>query len=156
MLNEEPSVQSFAEAVDAPDSCEVVPVHPDKVLMVWDRIVPWLEKAMEHGDRLYAPEDVLKSISEQHFILWVAVKGNDVIGMAITSLDAYPQMTIATIRWAGGDPHVGKFWLHEMIEELKRWGRHFGASKLAGAGRKGWLRGNYGFRESGVLFQQDV
>lgn len=134
---------------------EIVPVHPDKVSLVWGKVEPWLLKAMEHGDGLYAPEDVLEHIMRQHFILWVAIKDNEVIGMAICSIDTYPRKTLATVRWAGGEPHAGRDWLKPTIEELKRWGKHFGAELLVGAGRKGWLRG-FGFRENGVLFEQGI
>jgi hypothetical protein len=110
---------------------------------------------MEHGDGLYAPDDVYAHIMRQDFVLWAAIKDERVIGMAVASIDAYPRRTIATVRWAGGEPQAGRDWLHPMIDELKRWGKHFGATQLAGAGRRGWLRG-FGFRENGVLFEQGI
>lgn len=135
---------------------EIVPVHPTKVSMVWPTVLPWLEKAMEHGDGLYAADDILEAIMGQVFILFVAVREERVIGMAIASIDPYPRKTVASVRWSGGDAHTGRDWLSEMIAELKRWGKHFGAVELVGAGRKGWLRGPYGFKEAGVLFKQGI
>ena len=64
---------------------EIVPVHPDKVPMVWDKVEAWLLKAMEHGDGLYGCDDVRHHIDAQDFILWVAILENNVIGMAISS-----------------------------------------------------------------------
>lgn len=145
--------QSSADAIN--DVFEIVPVHPEKVPMVWDTVEPWLLRAMEYGDGLYAVEDVLQAIQRQDFILWVAVADNDVVGMAICSIDAYPRKTLATVRWAGGRTNADKDWMRPMIATLKGWGRHFGASMLVGAGRKGWLRG-FGFREVGVLFEQGI
>lgn len=143
-------------AQEAGSGVDIVPVHPSKVGMVWDQVYPWLEKSLEHGDGLYSSSDILDHILSQAFILWVAVKDEQVVGMCITSLDEYPQKTVASIRWTGGKPHAGRDWLLPMLEELKRWGKHFGASLLVGGGRKGWLRGPYGFKESQVIFEQEI
>lgn len=145
------------EAVQGEDGAvDIVPVHPSKVHMVWDQVSPWLEKALEHGDGLYSSSDILEHIMSQAFILWVAVKDEEIVGMSIASIDVYPQKTVASVRWTGGKPHAGRDWLLPMVDELKRWGKHFGASLLVGGGRKGWLRGPYGFKQSQIIFEQDI
>jgi hypothetical protein len=133
----------------------IVPVHPAKLDLVWPIVAPWLAKAMEHGPNLYSTDDVLDCCRKAEFILWVAILEERPIGMAITSLDTYPQSTIASIRWAGGEDGMGREWLKQIVVVLKAWGKHFGAKYLAGMGRKGWLRG-YGFRDGGVVFEMDI
>lgn len=134
---------------------EIVPVHPSKVHLVWETVEPWLKRAMEHGPGLYDTGDVVDAIAKAEFILWVAIRGDKVIGMTVTSLDVYPQKKIANIRWGGGEVHAGRDWLTRMVETLKIWGKQYGATTLGGSGRRGWLRG-YGFREAGCLFEQDI
>lgn len=134
---------------------EIVPVHPEKVPLVWDTVLPWIERALEHGSGLYTPMDIFEAIQRTEFLLWVAIRDKKVIGMTVTSIDVYPRKKVATIRWGGGETHEGRDWLLPMVDELKRWGKHFGAEVLGGSGRRGWLRG-FGFREAGCLFEQDI
>lgn len=157
MLNEQPIASADTDDAQAGQApiVEIVPVHPDKVNLIWDRVAPWLERSMEHGSRLYSTEDILACIMRTEFVLFVAVRDERLIGMTISSMDDYPQQRVVTVRWAGGEPGEGRDWLHDMIDTLKAWGARSGATLLAGAGRRGWLRG-YGFRESGCLFEQGI
>ena len=133
----------------------IAPVHPSKLDMIWPAVEPWLLRAMEHGPPLFTTADVLEHCRRGDFVLWIAIQDESPIGMAITSLDVFPQATIASVRWAGGEEGKGRDWLNRMLLVLKAWGKHFGAKFLAGMGRKGWLRG-YGFRDGGVIFEMDI
>ena len=134
---------------------EIVPAHPSKIDLIWPIILPWLERSMEHGPKLYTTDDVLDLCKTNMSTLWIAIENDKPIGMTITGIEVYPQMQITSIRWAGGDLGAGRFWLHKMLEVLKGWAKHNGSSLLAGQGRKGWLRG-YGFRDGGVTFEVDI
>jgi hypothetical protein len=136
-------------------TAQIVPVNPDRLDMVWPTVEPWLDAAMKHGPRLYGTADVLAACKEKSMILWVAIISERVIGMTVTSLETYPQMTILVARWAGGPKGQGRQWIKDMIDELKHWGRAWDASLLTGGGRRGWLSG-FGFVESGVLFTMDL
>jgi hypothetical protein len=110
---------------------------------------------MRYGPKLYDTADVLAACERKEMILWVAIVNERVIGMTVTSLETYPQMTIMVARWAGGPKGQGRQWIRDMIEELKKWGREWGARLMTGGGRKGWLSG-FGFKEHGVLFEMDL
>jgi hypothetical protein len=136
-------------------SVSIVPVRPDRIAVAWDTIEPWLEKAMEHGPRLYDPSDVREACEKKEMILWVAIDAERIIGMAITTLEKYPRMTLMVARWAGGERGKGREWLKAMIDELGKWGREWDAALLTGGGRAGWLSG-FGFRQDGVLFSKEL
>ena len=121
----------------------------------WPIIEPWLEAAMQRGARLYEPDDVREACEHKEMLLWVAIDSDEIIGMTVTSLQKYPRMTIAAIKWGGGRLGRGREWLLPMVATLRQWAEHEGAEILMGGGRKGWLHG-FGFRDAGVIFAIDV
>lgn len=94
-------------------------------------------------------------VLDKRMILWAAIDDGRIIGFAITSMTDYPRAKVADIHWTGGEINASEAWMNEMLRVLKGWAMHYGATKLGGGGRRGWIK-KYGFKEVGCMFEMEL
>lgn len=124
--------------------------------IVWDRVWPYLSKAIERFPDVPNKFDegmLLKRLFSKEMQLWLCwdVDRNQPVGAATTSIetdDKHPDKTFLSIPLVGGENWNA--WGDNLWTLLKVWGIEKGCTHALGYGRRGWTR-LYGFVECGTI-----
>jgi hypothetical protein len=114
---------------------EAVCVDPKQVDAVWDRVSPWVKRAMERGD-LGTFWDIELDVLDGKALLWLAWDG-ELKGCAITQITKTEKSKVCLIVACGGEK--AKEWVH-LIGKIEIYARDEGCDAVRILGRKGWLR----------------
>jgi hypothetical protein len=136
-----------------PALVEIACVPPDKVALVWPRVSGLIFIAMKRGDlAAFHPveQNVLSGIAQ----LWLAVENrNDIIAAAITELHATEWRKVCVIVACGGKDMSR--WI-ELIEEIEKFAKAEGCSRVRIVGRKGWERVLPAYRTRRIVLDKDL
>ena len=113
-------------------------VPPQCVDDVWEIVEPFLRKSTNMSGGRWTTDDVLASVKTNHFHLWVAIDGNDIVAAATTSFTDYPQKRMLTGQFLGGT-HL-KEWVGLLDDMLRKWGHDQNCAGIELTGRNGWAR----------------
>jgi hypothetical protein len=114
----------------------------------FNRVWPWLEKAVEHSREPFAADDVWGRIEDGLSQLWSAEDA-----AAVTTIDVYPNGDKSVQVWLAGGTLESVVRITGYIEE---WARTKGAKCVKISGRRGWLRALDGYREAAVIMQKEL
>lgn len=112
-------------------------VQPDEIDLYWDKVRPFIDRAMEYADGKMLSEDVYKSLKARDMQLWL-VPG----GIWVTQIIQYPRSKRVEFVAAAGE---WEDWL-EHVEIVYDWARFHGCDAVEIVGRPGWGR-KTGFEE---------
>lgn len=130
----------------------ITPVPPQQIDAIWPHVSAYLDKAIKRAkDPICDVEDLKRDCLEKDAVLWVAVRGQEIIAAIITRIENYPKQKILSIPWIGGK-HL-KTWMRPMLETLESFGRAFECKKMVGSEREGWCR-VAGFTPMTTLFER--
>lgn len=127
-----------------------VPIPLDKVDAVWPRVLPHLERAIEHSEG-WTVDLVNQRIHNSQALLWVVFDGHETVGVAVSELHgetAYIAL-VGGVRWPQ--------WRHE-ISKIYEWANLAGCRCVTVDGRAAWcrlLRAD-GFRSVDGLLTKDL
>ena len=113
-------------------------VPPQAAIELWGGVEPMLRKATLMSGGRWTTDDVLLSVQEERFHLWVAMEDNAVVAAATTSFTDYPQKRMLTGQFLGGKRI--KEWVGLLDEMLEKWGRDNHCAGIELTGRNGWAR----------------
>jgi hypothetical protein len=135
-----------------PEGDLITPVPVEQIDSAWPSVSAYLDRAIKRSaDPICDVEDLRKDCLKKDAILWVAVRGHEVIAAIITRIEKFPKYEVLSIPWIGGK-HL-RAWLKPMLETLEAYGRHFGCKKMMGSERAGWCR-VAGFKPATELFER--
>lgn len=141
-------------SITTPAGDLITPVPPEHVDSAWEEAGPYLEKAIKRAkDPLYDIDDLKERCMKRESVLWVAVRGSEIIAAIVTQIEKFPKQQILSIPWIGGK-HL-KAWLKPMLVLLERYGRYEKCSKMVGSEREGWCR-VAGFKPMTTLFERSL
>lgn len=144
--------QLESETVAAP-SCKVALVEAEDIDMVWDDVVPLIEKALRHAEGELIPEDIKKHLDSANLRLWVALEGRDVIASMVTEIIQYPRKKIVrVITLAGKDMSL---W-YDFLPMLEGYAIRHGCSSLEAWTRKGMTRKLKDWKHSYDIITKDL
>lgn len=114
--------------------------------LVWNEVVPFLEKALEYADNRFLLEDIYRFLKEKMMQLWVTYNNKGLQSFCISQIIITPRKKILSLPFVGGDDLFR--WLH-YYEELARFGRENGCVEVEGYARPGWEKvlKKYGFKK---------
>lgn len=122
----------------------------------WHFASSWVRAAVEEYALLETPESYKTRCIEGTAQLWLIKDQDQVVGAAITEIYNTPAgMTCAV-------PVVAAVSLEEAVapcfEEIERWARAEGCTRMQGYGRLGWIRAlkPYGWRPRAVEIEKDI
>lgn len=144
--------QLESETVAEP-SCKVALVEAEDIDMVWDDVVPLIEKALRHAEGELIPDDIKKHLDSANLRLWVALKDKDVIASMVTEIIQYPRKKIVRIiTLAGKDMSL---W-YDFLPMLEGYAIRHGCSSLEAWTRKGMTRKLKDWKHSYDIITKDL
>jgi hypothetical protein len=134
-------------------SCKVALVGSEDIGMIWDEVVPLIEKALVHAEGELTPDDIRKHLDSGDLRLWVALKDKDVIASMVTEIIQYPRKKIVrVITVAGKDMSM---W-YEFLPMLEGYAVRNGCSSLEAWTRKGMTRKLKDWKHSYDIITKDL
>lgn len=113
-------------------------VPPEHVTDVWPRIRQYVANATHYTYGRYEPEDVLDLLFFHNHQLWIAIRGDDIIGCIITTVMDYPRKRVLSCPFVTGEDF--KLWKNPMLELLGKWATDNKCEVLESTARLGWSR----------------
>lgn len=123
---------------------EISLVPSELIEGLWSSIFPHLAKAAEYTFGRYEPEDIFEAVVSGQTHLWVAIRGDEIIGITVTRFWQYPRKRCLDMVFLSGDD--GFDWKDDMLDTLQRWAQDSGCDVLEASGRPGLARA---FRDDG-------
>ena len=115
---------------------EIEPIQPAGARHHWPVVEQWVEAAASEISS-WSADDWLRKIESAHAQLWLIRVGSVYTGVIITEIyDTAAGKTCAL-------PIVGGSHLNaslSVLEEIERWAKEQGCTRLQGDGREGWVR----------------
>lgn len=114
-------------------------VPKEHIRTVWADIEPHMEKAAEYTYGRYTADDILDSMLQYDFDLWIAFnEGQHILGIVVTRFIQYPRKKYLDLVFLGGDE--GFTWKDPMLKTLQHWAYDNHCDGIESAGRLGWSR----------------
>lgn len=113
----------------------------------WPRALPLLAPAIARSSGLFEPDDVLERVTRPasgtqfDWSLWLIGEGDELLGAWTTKIDVYPREKIVETVFGGGRDLAR--WMSLAIDELEKFAREAGCTRLRCAGRRGFARHGY-------------
>jgi len=144
--------QIEAKSTQAP-SCKVALVNSEDIELVWDEVIPLVEKALSHAEGELIPSDIRKHLDTGDLRLWVALEDKDIIASMVTEIIQYPRKKIVrVITVAGKDMSM---W-YEFLPMLEGYAVRNGCSSLEAWTRKGMTRKLKDWKHSYDIITKDL
>jgi hypothetical protein len=105
---------------------------------MWPKVRAYISSATERTNGRYEPEDVLYEVLDGNLLLWAAINGKEVKGVATTRFMEYPRKKTLMVPFLAGEDF--KDWGDDMLSTLKKWAADNGCDTLEASGRPGWAK----------------
>lgn len=115
---------------------DIQQVSPAHLGAFWKFLWPWLEPAIEMGGGCWTETSLFKAITDCQAQLWVVadMEERQPLMTVVTELRVYPEKKVCNIWLVGGAELDVSL---EVLEELEKWARTQGASRIETACRVG-------------------
>jgi len=120
-------------------------VDPARVHEVWPHISSLVRQAIDRGFSEFSTVEA--NICDGMYLVWLAVKGDNIIGVAVTGLVGDACEIIAA---AGTGIH---YWIH-LIGPIEDYARAEGRARMRIIGRNGWKRMLPDYRETSIVLEK--
>lgn len=119
-------------------------VAPDKIAAIWPVVSGLLDAAYDADDEPM-PDDLLQWLEAGRGLLWIAVRGDEIVTAIITSLVMLRSGLACRVGATGG---VDPGWNDAVRSAIEDYARAEGCKKVYLDGRVGWQRvlGRSGYR----------
>ena len=144
--------QIESESTSAP-SFKVALVNPDDVDLVWDEVIPLIEKALLHAEGELMPDDIKKHLDTGDLRLWVAFENKHVIASMVTEIIQYPRKRIVRVITLAGR---GMDMWYDFLPMLEGYAVRNGCSSLEAWTRKGMTRKLKDWKHSYDIITKDL
>lgn len=114
----------------------------------FERVWPWLEKAVSHSKEPFTADDVWQRIEDEMAQLWSAHDA-----AAVTTVEVYPNGEKSVRIWLAGGSLDSLIRICSFIEE---WAKLKGAKSVTILGRRGWLRALDGYDEVATCMKKEL
>lgn len=113
-------------------------VPPEYVKDVWPQVRGFIAAATKYTYGRYEPDDVLDLITDYDHVLWIAAKGDVIIGTVVTNFIDYPRKRFLSCPFVTGDDFPS--WKDPMLELLQKWAYDNNCDGLEATARLGFSR----------------
>ena len=134
-------------------SCKVFLLEAEDIDLVWDDVVPLIEKALQHAEGELVPDDIKKHLDKGDLRLWIALEGKETIAAMVTEVIQYPRKKIVrVITLAGKDMDM---W-YDFLPMIEGYAIRNGCSSLEAWSRKGMARKLKDWKHSYDIITKDL
>ena len=111
----------------------------DMVDDFWDQVIPFVDKALEHGHGEFEAEDIHEALLSKDMQLWVIYEEpeNNIVLAVVTQIINYPKIKVCRIVTLGGESHL--LWEKKLFI-LEEWARENGCVRMEAYCRDGLQR----------------
>ena len=134
------SISPILSASHTERTCKVFLIEAEDVGLVWDEVVPLIEKALQHAEGELVPDDIKKHLDKGDLRLWIALEGKETIAAMVTEIIQYPRkkivrvITLASLvnmdMWYDFLPMIEGYAIRNGCSSLEAWSRKGMARKL--------------------------
>jgi hypothetical protein len=117
---------------------QVSAVPAEYVKQVWPDVIEYMQGAADYTYGRYDVEDILDSITDYDFTLWIAFNEAGIKGAVVTSFIDYPRKRMLCMQFCGGVEL--EQWQAPMLELLQRWAKDNDCDGIESTGRVGWSK----------------
>jgi hypothetical protein len=131
----------------------VAPLH----LAAWlDRVRPHLARMADGSGGRYELTDIITAIAAGRMLLWVAVRGSDLLCALVTEIMNYPRLR--AMRCIGISGHRARLWMPLLANVEAAAREHFGCTRFEALHQKGHERllRTGGWRAYHTLAEKDL
>lgn len=135
---------------------KVTDVNTEDIELLWPRVEPFLQGALEHSQGEYSLEDIKLQLMTGLMRLWIAYDEEGIIlASAVSEIRIFPQKRVCFVILMGGENM--ERWLHTSAA-VQHWAMENGADSVVGYVRKGLAKKlkDFGYREIYTVVQQDL
>lgn len=113
---------------------------------VWDKIKPYLNKAIEEtcADD-WSIDDVFTATMRGQYLMWGIFVDEKLIGAMLSEETIFPKRKVVTLLLVGLDEHTDNLW-QKLFATLCEVYKANGVSAIRGGGRRGWFRKLSGYK----------
>ncbi len=114
-----------------------MPLKPQEVPQVWDRVKPLIDKALVHTLGEQTSHDILIKLVKKENILFIGIEAQEIMSALVGEVQIYPQKRVFHITtWANKTGHDYEQWMQhwDVIEDFAR---HQGCTLISAWTRKG-------------------
>ena len=106
-------------------------VEPSQLHTVWDKVSPYLEKAMEHSGGEYNLDQLKVFLSQglQALIVFIDNANSNIIGAVTVEFINYPNERVAFVTSVGGKALASR----DLWDQFEAWCKQNGATMVRGA-----------------------
>jgi hypothetical protein len=134
-------------------SCKVFLIEPDDIELVWDDVVPLIERALQHAEGELIPEDIKTHLDKGDLRLWIALEDKKTIAAMVTEIIQYPRKKIVrVITLAGRNMNM---W-YDFLPMIEGYAISHGCSSLEAWARKGMKRKLKDWKHSYDIITKDL
>jgi len=136
----QPALRMFCMAADQVDAC-------------WEDFAHHLERwAALGGD--FTPEEVRCNVRESRQQLWGLQNEEGIHGVVVTEILAtHGGLTCLIVGACGSAPKAMRQRLHD---EIAKWAKSIGCTRVRIHGRRGWLRFDRRYRQTGITMEMPL
>ena len=134
-------------------SCKIFLLEAEDIDLVWDDVVPLIEKALQHAEGELVPDDIKKHLDKNDLRLWIALEGKETIAAMVTEIIQYPRKKIVrVITLAGKNMDM---W-YDFLPMIEGYAIRNGCSSLEAWSRKGMARKLKDWKHSYDIITKDL
>jgi len=147
------SISPIPPILQSGRSCKVYLIEPDDIGLVWDDVVPLIEKALQHAEGELVPDDIKKHLDKGDLRLWIALESKEIIAAMVTEVIQYPRKKIVrVITLAGKNMDM---W-YDFLPMIEGYAISHGCSSLEAWSRKGMARKLKDWKHSYDIITKDL
>ena len=91
------SISPISSASHPERTCKVFLIEAEDIDLVWDDVVPLIERALQHAEGELIPEDIKTHLDKGDLRLWIALEGKETIAAMVTEIIQYPRKKIVRV-----------------------------------------------------------
>ena len=117
-----------------------MPLKPEEVPQVWDRVKPLIDKALVHTLGEQTSHDILIKLVKKENILFIGIEAQEIMSALVGEVQIYPQKRVFHITtWANKTGHDYEQWMQhwDVIEDFRR---AMGCTTVHAWVRKGYVK----------------
>jgi hypothetical protein len=132
----------------------ILPVMLEDVPQAWPGVLPFLAEMTEQTSGRYTPETARQAVDSRSWMLWIIVRGSDLLGCSLTEVTRYPTGLMEfCVNWLAGVDAAD--WLH-LTPDLEKVARELGCDRMTWQGRHGWRRVHRDYRSLCVFMEKQL
>lgn len=120
---------------------------------VWPKVEKQIFEAYQRARGRLNIQDVYDLLKTSDMQLWLALEGEEILGLCTTEIVRYPRKKVCAVRMCTGKDY--NKWKH-FIKNIEDWARISGCTAMETQCRQGWARVFKDYEQTHVFLEKDL